>query len=96
MFPPGSMTCQLFPASAAGDSKNNITAIFDIFINLTPAWIKTALPGRVYIRYTVLILLVLNFKGGVGVGNTSTSCTTYSNIASLEWDFNCAISNGIF
>ncbi|MCJ2592875.1 hypothetical protein LLG77_25225, partial [Escherichia coli] len=66
------MTCQWFPASAAGDSKNNIIAIFDIFINLTPAWIKTALPGRVYIRYTVLILLVLNFKGGVGIGNTSS------------------------
>lgn len=86
MFPPGSMTCQWFPASAAGDSKNNITAIFDIFINLTPAWIKTALPGRVYIRYTVLILLVLNFKGGVGVGCTSSGLSINSNIKCLEWN----------
>ncbi len=53
----------------SGRQQNNITAIFDIFINLTPAWIKQP-SRRVYIRYTVLILLVLNFKGGVGVGNT--------------------------
>ncbi len=91
MLPPGSMTCQWFPASAAGDSKNNITAIFDIFINLTPAWIKTALPGRVYIRYTVLILLVLNFKGGVGVGNTSSGLSSCV-VNRLKWNFVGSVS----
>lgn len=75
----------------SGDSKNNIIAIFDIFINLTPAWIKTALPGRVYIRYTVLILLVLNFKGGVGVGNTSSGLSSCV-VNRLKWNFVGSVS----